>query len=392
MPILNRAAELHPEVAEWRRHLHANPELGFEVHGAARFIAERLASFGCDRVETGIGRTGVVATVRGTRGPGPTVALRADCDALPIVEESGRPWASRHRGRMHACGHDGHSAMLLGAARHLAETRNFAGTVVFVFEPAEELGEGAKAMIADDLFERFGIEKIFGMHNMPGIPTGHFAIRPGAMMASSGKFRMTVAGRGGHAARPQSAIDPIPVTAAIVTALQGIVARQTDPLASAVVSVTRIEAGTAFNIIPETVEAFGTVRALDKALARAIPDRIRAIGENVAAAHGAAAAFDFDSPHPVVENAPAETRAAEHAARLVAGDARVDPEVEPVLAGEDFSYMLQARPGAFIFIGNGGSAGLHHPAYDFDDAAIPEGISYWVALAETLLAPAEGRP
>jgi amidohydrolase len=380
MPILNRAHEMQPEIAGWRQHLHASPEIGFEVAETAAFVAERLRAMGCDEVVTGIGGIGVVAVVRGGKGDGPAIGLRSDMDALPIREDTGATHASRVDGRMHACGHDGHMAMLLGAARHLAETRNFAGTAVFIFQPAEEISTGSAAMLDDGLMERFGIERVYGMHNMPGIPTGKFAIRPGPIMAATAKFTIRVKGKGGHAAHPQDTIDPVIVASQIVGALQSIVSRETDPVASLVVTITRVIAGTAYNIIPEAVELWGTTRALDMADAARAERRIGEICAGIAAAHGATAEVDYNQAVPVTVNDESEARFAAEVAREVAGD--VDDDVQPVMAGEDFSRMLQARPGAFIFIGNGDSAGLHHPAYDFDDAAIPAGVSYWVRLVE----------
>jgi hippurate hydrolase len=386
MPVLNRAAELHEEVAGWRRHIHAAPEIGFEVGATAQFVAERLREFGCDTVETGIGQSGVVAVIRGSRGAGPAVGLRADMDALPIVEASGAGHASKVSGAMHACGHDGHTAMLLGAAKYLAETRNFAGTCVLIFQPAEELGKGAKAMLEDGLMERFGIARVFGMHNMPGVREGAFAIRQGGIMASSSRFTLTVKGHGGHAARPNRTVDPIVVSSQIIEALQTIVSRNTDPVQAVVVSVTKVSAGTAFNIIPGEVELLGTVRTLDMALVEDTRDRIEHIAANIAKASGASIEYEFDAAVPVTLNHAEETALAADVAADVAGEVGVDRATQPVLAGEDFSHMLRARPGAFIFIGNGDSAGLHHPAYDFNDAIIPQGISYWVRLVETALA------
>jgi hippurate hydrolase len=386
MPILNRASEMQDEVAGWRRALHQQPELGFDLPRTCAFVEARLAEFGCDEVVTGVGRCGIVATIRGRLRDGPTIGLRTDLDALPIVEESGAPHASLVSGTMHACGHDGHAAMMLGAAKYLAETRNFAGTVALIFQPAEEIGQGALAMLADGMLDRFGITHVYGMHNMPGIPAGRFAIRDGAMMAAVAKFTIRIKGRGGHAARPHTTIDPIVTGTQMIEALQTIVARETDPVASLVVTVTRVVAGTAMNIIPEEIEIWGTTRALDMDDARRAERRVREICAGIAAANGAGVEIDYVQGHPVTANVPDEAALAASVAREVAGEAGVDDAARPVLAGEDFSHMLARRPGAFIFIGNGDSAGLHHPAYDFDDEAIPAGVSYWVRLAETALA------
>jgi hippurate hydrolase len=387
MPILNRAAELHDEVTGWRRHLHAAPELLYEVHGTAAFVAARLAEFGCDEVVTGIGRTGVVGLIRGNLGDGATIGLRADMDALPLTEITGKPWASRTPGRMHACGHDGHTAMLLGAAQYLAETRAFAGTVAVIFQPAEEGGAGARAMIEDGLMERFGIARVFGMHNMPGLPVGHFAINPGPIMAATAEFAITVEGKGGHAAMPHTTLDPVAAASQLVLALQTVVSRTVDPLDSAVVSVTKFHAGDAYNVIPQKAQLAGTVRTLRDEVAEAVFARIRAICDGIATAAGVQIGLRIDVNYPVTRNDPAEAAFAAEVAREIAGPASVDADVRPTMGGEDFSYMLNARPGAFIFAGNGDTAGLHSPAYDFNDEAIPHGISYWVRLAEAALAP-----
>jgi amidohydrolase len=386
MPILNRAAELHAEIREWRRELHRRPEILFDVHETAAFVSEKLKAFGCDEVVTGIGRTGVVGLIRGSRGAGACVGLRADLDALPLEEASGKPYASTIPGRMHACGHDGHTAMLLGAAKYLAETRNFAGTVAVIFQPAEEGGGGGNEMVKEGLMERFGIERVFGMHNLPGLPVGHFAIRPGPIMASTAEFTITVEGRGGHAAMPHKTVDPVVIAAHIVLGLQTIAARSADPLESVVVSVTKIHGGDAHNIIPDRVELAGTIRTLKKDLATLAAERLRDICLGTAQAHGANVVVDYDPNYPVTVNHPGETEFAIRAAGDVAGLANVTTDAPPMMAGEDFSYMLEARPGAFIFIGNGDSANLHNTAYDFNDEAIPHGVSYWVRVAETALA------
>ncbi|TGT45770.1 M20 aminoacylase family protein [Mesorhizobium sp. M8A.F.Ca.ET.165.01.1.1] len=386
MPILNRAAEMQDEVTGWRQHLHQTPELNFDVFKTAAFVTEKLKEFGCDDVVTGLGKTGVVGIIRGRQGEGPTIGLRADMDALPLKEITGKPYASTVPGKMHACGHDGHTAMLLGAAKYLAETRNFTGSVAVIFQPAEEGGGGGNEMVKDGMMERFDIAKVFGMHNMPGLPVGQFAIRPGPIMAATAEFTITVKGRGGHAAMPHGTIDPIVITSQLVGALQTIASRSTDPVEAVVVSVTKFHAGDAYNIIPESAEIAGTVRTLKKEVAKKSEERIRAICAGLATAYGATIEVDYDANYPVTFNHADETVFASDVAADVAGDAQVHRAIQPVMGGEDFSYMLEARPGAFIFIGNGETAGLHNPAYDFNDEAIPHGMSYWVKLAETALA------
>ncbi|RUW58350.1 M20 aminoacylase family protein [Mesorhizobium sp. M7A.F.Ca.US.008.03.1.1] len=386
MPILNRAAEMQDEVAGWRQHLHQTPELNFDVFKTAAFVTEKLKAFGCDDVVTGLGKTGVVGIIRGRQGEGPTIGLRADMDALPLNEISGKPYASTIPGKMHACGHDGHTAMLLGAAKYLAETRNFTGSVAVIFQPAEEGGGGGNEMVKDGMMERFDISRVFGMHNMPGLPVGQFAIRPGPIMAATAEFTITVRGKGGHAAMPHGTIDPIVITSQLVGALQTIASRSTDPVEAVVVSVTKFHAGDAYNIIPETAEIAGTVRTLRKEIAKKSEERIRSICDGLATAFGARVEVDYQANYPVTFNHAEETVFAGDIAMSVAGDAHVHRGIQPVMGGEDFSYMLEARPGAFIFIGNGDTAGLHHPAYDFNDEVIPHGMSYWVKLAETALA------
>jgi len=388
MPIINRFAELQHEIAEWRRDLHRNPELLYDVHRTAEVVATRLHAFGCDEVVEGIGRTGVVGVIHGKsekNSAGTVVGMRADMDALPVTEESGKPWTSNTPGKMHACGHDGHTAMLLGAAKYLAETRRFSGTVVMIFQPAEEGGAGGKAMIDDGVMQRFGIEEVYGMHNFPGIPVGQFAIRPGPLMAAADHFSIEIEGRGGHAAKPHATIDPVLVGAQIVQALQAVVARNIDPLKSGVVSVTTFQAGNAFNIIPQRARLIGTARSLEPAVRDLIERRMSEIVPSLAAAFGATATLKYSRNYPVTVNHPAQTEKAIAVAQMVAGTGGVDPDTAPVMGGEDFSFMLEARPGAFIFVGNGDSPGLHHPAYDFNDEAIPFGASYWAKLAETLM-------
>lgn len=387
MPVLNRIAEVAPEIAEWRRDLHRHPELLFDLDRTSAVVADRLRGFGLDAVVTGLGRTGVVGVLHGRSGPGGrSVALRADMDALPIQEITGAPWASTTAGKMHACGHDGHTAMLLGAARHLAETRAFEGTVIFVFQPAEEGGGGAKAMIDDGLFDRFRIDEIYGLHNMPGLDVGRFAIRPGPIMAAADRFGIAIAGRGGHAAKPQETVDPVLVGAHVVTALQSIVSRTVDPLRAAVVSVTCFNAGTTDNVIPHTANLSGTVRALDATVRQTVEARLHHVARTTAEVFGAEATVTYRRGYPVTVNDPAAAAFAADVARRVVGDGAVTEEADPMMGAEDFSYYLERRPGAFIFMGNGPSAGLHHPAYDFDDAAIAYGTSWWVTLAEAALA------
>ncbi len=386
MPIINRAAELADDAAVWRRDLHQHPELLFDVHRTAAIVAEKLKAFGCDEVVTGIGRTGVVGVIKGRKGAsGRVVGLRADMDALPIVEATNAPHKSTIPGKMHACGHDGHTAMLLGAARYLTETRNFDGTAIVIFQPAEEGGGGGKAMVDDGMMERFGVQEVYGMHNMPGLPVGAFAIRPGAIMAAADRFDLVIEGRGGHAAKPHETIDPVVIAAQIISAAQTIASRNADPLDSVVVSITRVDAGTSYNIIPQSVLVQGTVRTLNEAMRDLAQARLTEIATGVAAAMGGKARMNYARGYPVTRNHAAQTQFAVKVAQSVAGDNAVETALEPTMGAEDFSYMLEARPGAFIFIGNGDSAGLHHPAYDFNDSVIPAGMSYWAKLIETAM-------
>ncbi len=386
MPIRNRLADMHAEITAWRRDFHMHPELLYDTHRTAGIVAEKLRAFGCDEVVTGIGRTGVVGLIQGrTTASGRTVGLRADMDALPILEATGADHASTVPGKMHACGHDGHTAMLLGAAQYLAETRNFDGTVAVIFQPAEEGGAGALAMVQDGLIDRFGISEIYGMHNSPLLPEGQFAIRPGPFYAAVNSFEITVTGKGGHAARPHACVDTTLAAAALVMNLQQIVARNTDPQQAAVVSVTSFRTETeAFNIIPETVTLRGTVRSFDEGVRQDIEARIRSVAALSAETYGASATVAWpEEPYPVMSNHPAETELAARAARTVAGDCIID--ASRTTGGEDFAYMLEACPGAYIQIGSGPGPGLHHPGYDFNDAVIPTGASFWVELAEQRL-------
>jgi len=389
MPIVNRVADLHSDIQAWRRDIHQYPELLYDTLRTSSFVADRLREFGCDEVATGLGKTGVVGVIKGKKPAGhgdvKVIGLRADMDALPIEEATGLPYASKTPGLMHACGHDGHTAMLLGAARYLAETRNFSGDAVVIFQPAEEGGAGAKAMIDDGLMDRFGIDQVYGMHNGPGIPIGSFAIRPGPVMAATDSIDITIEGHGGHAARPHKCIDSVLVGAQIINALQQVVARSLDPLDSAVLSMCEFHAGNARNVIPQTAELRGTVRTLTPEARLLVEKRVREIVAGVAQITGAKIDLGYERGYPVTVNHAAQTDIARKIAAEVAGEGNVE-EMPPLMGAEDFSYMLQARPGAFIFCGNGNSAGLHHPAYDFNDEAILYGTSFWIKLVENTLA------
>jgi hippurate hydrolase len=386
IPIVNRVASLQPEIAAWRRDLHAHPELEYEVHRTAGRVRDQLRAFGCDDVVTGIGRTGVVGVIRGRRqNSGRTIGLRADMDALPIAEANDVPYKSTVPGQMHACGHDGHTAMLLGAARYLAETRNFDGTAVVIFQPAEEGGGGGRAMVRDGLMDRFGIQEVYGMHNFPGLPIGEFAIRPGPILAAADQVTIEVEGVGGHAARPHLAVDTILVASQIINHLQSIVGRNVDPLDAAVVSVCAFQAGNAFNVIPQTARLLGTARSLRPEVRDLLERRIAEVAEGTARLYGATARVKYFRNYPITNNHARETAFAASVAREIAGAERVDEATPPIMGGEDFSFMLEERPGAMIFLGNGDSAGLHHPAYDFNDEAIPAGTSFWVRLIETAM-------
>jgi amidohydrolase len=388
MPIVNRVADLHAEIAAWRHDLHAHPELLYEVHRTAASVAEKLQAFGCDEVVAGIGRTGVVGVIKGNRAGGvrKVIGLRADMDALPLQEANELPYKSTVPGKMHACGHDGHTAMLLGAAKYLAETRNFAGTAVVIFQPAEEGGAGGLAMVKDGLMDRFGIEEVYGMHNFPGLPVGEFSIRSGAIMASTDNLTIDIEGVGGHAGRPHFAVDPVLVGAQIINHIQSIVSRNIDPLDAAVVSICVFQAGHADNVIPQTVRLRGTARSLRPEVRDLLGKRLHEVVEATAKVHGATAKLNLRRGYPVLRNHERETAFAASIAGEIAGTEHVDTDMAPVMGAEDFSYMLEARPGAFIFVGNGDTAGLHHQSYDFNDDIIPFGTSYWVRLVETAMA------
>ena len=386
MPIVNRIADLQAEITAWRHDLHAHPELQYDVLRTAASVADKLKAFGCDDVVPGFGRTGVVGVIHGRKGKSDKViGMRADMDALPIEEETGLPYKSTVPGKMHACGHDGHTAMLLGAARYLAETRNFAGTAVVIFQPAEEGGAGGKAMVDDGLMERFKIDEVYGMHNYPGMPVGQFGIRAGAMMAATDFVSIDIEGIGGHAARPHLGIDTVLVGAQIINAIQSIVSRNVDPLKSAVVSICMFHAGNTENVIPQTAQLRGTARSLAEDVRVLLEKRLHQVVEATAAAYGGKAKLTYQRNYPVLVNHARETDFAASVASQIVGPAQVDTTLPPMMGAEDFSFMLQERPGAFIWVGNGDSAGLHHPAYNFNDDVIPVGTSYWVKLVETAL-------
>ena len=388
MPVINRIAEFHAEMTQWRHQIHAHPETAFEEHKTAELVAGLLESFGVT-VDRGIARTGVIGTLKGSLPGDRAIALRADMDALHIEEQNDAPYASRHHGRMHACGHDGHTAMLLGAAKHLAETRNFAGTIHFVFQPAEENEGGARLMIQEGVLERYPVEAVFGMHNWPEVPAGQFAVRSGPMMAAFDIFEITITGRGAHAAMPHLAIDPIVVAAQLVSGLQTIASRDVNPAESAVVSITQIHGGDTWNVIPETVVLRGTTRSFNPAVRDQIELAIRRIAEGVCRAGGAQIEFRYERRYPALINASAETEIAAATAASLVGESNVKRDLLPSMAAEDFACFLEQKPGAYIWIGNGtAEAGgiLHNPHYDFNDEVLPLGASYWVRLAESVLA------
>jgi len=384
MPVRNRLAELTPEITEWRRDLDAHPELLYDTHRTSGIVADKLREFGCDEVVTGIGRTGVVGVIKGrSDSGGRVVGLRADMDALPITEATGLDYASNNPGVMHACGHDGHTAMLLGAAKYLAETRNFDGTVAVIFQPAEEGGAGGREMCEDGMMNRFGIQEVYGMHNWPGAPVGSFSIRPGPFFAATDQFEIVIEGHGGHAAKPQETVDPTVVGAQIVMAAQTIASRNADPVEQIVVSITSFETSShAFNVIPQTVRMKGTIRTMIPEMRALGEARLREIAEGTAAVFNATAEFILHPGYPAMVNAETETGHAAAAAERVMGSCGSAPIV---MGGEDFAYMLEERPGAYILVGNGEGASVHHPEYNFNDEAIPAGASWWVEIAESRL-------
>ena len=381
MPIKNRFAEMLPEITQWRRDLHEHPEILFETHRTAGIVADKLKEFGCDEVTTGIGRTGVVAVIRGkTNTSGKVIGLRADMDALPILEATGLDYASKTPGAMHACGHDGHTAMLLGAAKYLAETRNFDGTCVVIFQPAEEGGGGGKEMVDDGMLDRWDIQEVYGMHNWPGQELGSFAIRPGPCFAAADQFDIYVEGKGAHAAKPHEGVDTTVVASQIVMALQTIASRNVDPVKQVVVSVTSFETDTkSHNVIPQRVHLRGTVRTLEEDVRDLAEARLIEIAEKTAQVFGAKADVKFRRGYPVMVNNDEQTAFAAEVAAKVAGECA---DADLIMGGEDFAYLLNERPGAYILVGNGDSAMVHHPEYNFNDEAIPAGCSWWAEIIE----------
>ncbi|MEM9438087.1 MAG: M20 aminoacylase family protein [Pseudomonadota bacterium] len=383
MPIKNRFAELLPEITEWRRDLHMHPEILFETHRTSGVVAEKLREFGCDEVVEGIGRTGVCGLIKGKGASGRTIGLRADMDALPIHEATGVEYASKTPGAMHACGHDGHTAMLLGAAKYLCETRNFDGDVLVIFQPAEEGGGGGKEMVDDGMLDRWGVEEVYGMHNWPGMESGKFAIRSGPFFAAADQFEITVTGKGGHAAKPQESVDTTVIASHIVIALQSVVSRNVDPVKQAVLSVTSFETSSkAHNVIPQTVTLRGTVRTLDGEVQDLVEARLKSVAETTAQAFGGVADVNFMRGYPVMVNSDEQTDFAAEVATAVSGDCAPAPQV---MGGEDFAFMLNARPGAYILVGNGDTASVHHPEYNFNDDTIPAGCSWWTEIVERRL-------
>ncbi|MEL6997588.1 MAG: M20 aminoacylase family protein [Pseudomonadota bacterium] len=386
-PIPNSIAALQPELTEWRRDFHKHPELGYEETRTSGIIAEKLQDWGLDAVETGIGKTGVVGVLHGKNGPGRAILLRTDIDALPMPEENETEHASVYDGKMHACGHDGHLTMLLGAAKHMAETRNFDGTVYFCFQPAEEGGAGAQAMIEDGLFERFPAEEVYGMHNWPGTKAGTFAVRPGPVMASADEFNIVVRGQGGHAAQPHTARDPIVAGAQIVNALQTIVSRKVDPLKPAVLSVTKFQAGTAHNIIPDEALIAGTMRSFHEEVADQIIEEMKQICQQISTAMGVTATLETSEiAYPATVNDEALSEFSKNVLIDLVGEDNVELDRPPTMGGEDFAFMARAKPGSFVFIGTGEDvAPLHTTKYDFNDEISPLGVAYWTKLVETAL-------
>ncbi|MFC4668387.1 M20 aminoacylase family protein [Seohaeicola nanhaiensis] len=381
MPVVNRIAEFSAEMARWRQHLHTIPELGQECHETAAFVAARLREFGVDEIHEGFAKTGIVAIVNG-QGAGPTVGLRADMDALPIPEATGVAYASQRPGKMHACGHDGHTTMLLGAAKYLAETRKFSGRVALIFQPAEETGGGAEVMVEEGVLDRFGVGQVYALHNAPGVEAGAFYTTPGPIMAAVDTFHIHITGKGGHGAMPHETRDPVMAAVGIAQALQTIVSRNHYALDDLVLSVTQIHAGTADNVIPDKAYINGTVRTFDPKVQAMVQERMVAIVEGQAASFGVQAKLNYVVGYPATVNDPDKSAFAAEVAREVAGESRVVADAGREMGAEDFAYMLNARPGAYLFLGQGDSAGLHHPEYNFNDEVAPVGASFFARLVE----------
>tara|TARA_Y100000746_G_scaffold230167_1_gene241246 strand:- start:351 stop:1523 length:1173 start_codon:yes stop_codon:yes gene_type:complete len=388
MNIIKELEDLQLEMQNWRRDIHAHPEIAFEEHRTAKIVAEKLESFGIE-VETGIAGTGVVGTLK--KGTGNrAIGLRADLDALLINEANEFEHKSKHPGKMHACGHDGHTVMLLGAAKYLAEDGNFDGTVNFIFQPAEENEGGGKAMIEEGLFDKYPVESVYGMHNIPGMPVASFAVKPGPIMAAFDVFNVKIIGKGGHAAMPQTTIDPIIIGTKIIDAYQSIVSRYIDPQEPAVLSVTQFHAGDAYNVIPNDIEIKGCTRCFSPKIQKQLEDQMHQITKSICDAYGATYEFEFEHRYPATINSEEEAEIAGKVAQKVVGEDRVNLSPTPGMGSEDFAYMLQEKPGSYIWIGNGdgeGSCMVHNPGYDFNDEILPIGATYWVKMAEEILSP-----
>lgn len=381
MAIVNRIAEFSGDMTRWRRHLHQIPELGFDCVQTAGFVAEQLRAFGVDAVHEGIAQTGIVAIIEG-RGEGPTIGLRADMDALPIAEATGADYASGTAGKMHACGHDGHTTMLLGAARYLAETRNFAGRVALIFQPAEEAGGGAGVMVREGILDRFGIGEVYALHNAPGLEAGAFYTSPGPIMAAVDTFHIHIQGRGGHGAMPHETADPVVAALGIGQAIQTIVSRNHHTMKELVVSLTQIHTGTVDNVIPDTAYLNGTIRTFEAEVREMVQKRLEEIVAGQAASYGVEARLEYEAGYPATVNTPGQVEFAAQVAREISGETRVQADAGREMGAEDFAYMLEARPGAYLFLGQGPGAGLHHPKYDFNDEIAPVGASFFARLVE----------
>ncbi|WP_425080509.1 M20 aminoacylase family protein [Ruegeria arenilitoris] len=381
MPVVNRIADFSADMAAWRRHLHSIPELEFECYETSAFVTDRLREFGVDELHEGIAKTGIVAIING-QGEGPTIGLRADMDALPIPEETGVSYASKNPGKMHACGHDGHTTMLLGAARYLTETRNFRGRVALIFQPAEEEGGGAGVMVEEGIMDRFNISQVYALHNAPGFAEGSFYTTPGPIMAAVDTFEVHIQGVGGHGAMPHETRDPVMAACGIAQAIQTIVSRNHYALDDLVVSVTQIHTGTVNNVIPDTAFINGTVRTFDPAVQKMVIERMEQIVQGQATSYGVTARLDYEKNYPATINDAEKAGFAADVARDISGADRVTANAGREMGAEDFSYMLQARPGAYLFLGQGEGAGLHHPKYNFNDEIAPVGASFFARIVE----------